>query len=131
MTETESNQAPTSQAGGGDLDTSIQAGGTDPDTSVTVVVGIVGAILVFVIIVALQALFYDCESQTVSRINRGDPRLLSRVRAEQLESINSYGWKDRQKGVVTIPIDKAMELVVKDLAEGEPPRGVDTAGEEQ
>ncbi|HUU82641.1 MAG TPA: hypothetical protein VM243_03960 [Phycisphaerae bacterium] len=94
-----------------------EIGGGDPNTPATVLVGVVGAILTFVVIVALQALFYNVESQTVSRVNQGDPRRLSRRRAEQLEAINSYGWVDRQEGTVTVPIDRAMELVLDELAE--------------
>ncbi len=106
-----------------------EVGGGDPNTQATVLVGIVGAILVFVVIVWLQVLFYDVQDQQVVRINVGDPRQLSLLRAEQLETINSYGWKDQQEGLVTIPIDRAMELVVRELAAGEvPPSG--PAGEQ-
>jgi len=94
-----------------------EVGGGDPHTPTIVLVGIVGAILLFVIIVALQALFYNAETQTVSRINQGDPRQLSRLRAEQLEAISSYGWVDQRQGTVTIPIERAMELTVRDLAD--------------
>ncbi len=94
-----------------------EVGGGDPNTPATVLVGVVGAILTFVVIVLVQAVFYNAEAQTVSRINQGDPRQLSRLRAQELEAINAYGWKDRKKGVVTIPIDRAMELVVRELGE--------------
>jgi hypothetical protein len=105
---------------------SAEVGGGDPGTPATVLVGIVGAILVFVVIVGLQALFYNAETQTVSQVDQGNPRQLSRLRAEQLEAINSYAWKDREQKVVTIPIDRAMELTVEALAGGRPPVAKET-----
>lgn len=96
-----------------------EVGGGDPNTSVTILVFIVSAILVFVAIVALQALFYTVQDQTISQINRGDPRRLTRLRAEQQETLNSYAWKDEQNQVVAIPIERAMDLVVRELASGE------------
>jgi hypothetical protein len=37
---------------------------------------------------------------------------LKAVRAAEDQVLNSYGWVDRQKGAVRIPIARAMELVV-------------------
>lgn len=34
--------------------------------------------------------------------------------AEQEAKLNRAGWIDREKGVVAIPIDRAMELVVEE-----------------
>lgn len=33
---------------------------------------------------------------------------------QQEEQLHSYGWIDRQKGVVHIPVERAMDLAVKD-----------------
>src|ERR1017187_7787739 len=38
---------------------------------------------------------------------------LKAVRAAEEQVLNSYGWVDQQKGIVRIPIARAMELVVK------------------
>lgn len=35
------------------------------------------------------------------------------VRAQWETELNSYGWVDRQKGVVTIPIDRAIDLLAQ------------------
>jgi len=35
-----------------------------------------------------------------------------RKRQEQLKRLNSYGWVDRQKGLIHLPIDRAIELMV-------------------
>ena len=39
---------------------------------------------------------------------------LEAFRARELERLSTYGWVDRQAGVVHLPIERAMELVAKD-----------------
>lgn len=87
----------------------------DPRAPETIVAGVLGAILVFAIIVGLQALFY-----TMQDVERGDkvikvaPEELTRLRAEQTERIGQYRWVDPVAGVATLPIERAMELTVRD-----------------
>jgi hypothetical protein len=38
---------------------------------------------------------------------------LAKMRAAEEQRLNSYGWVDKEKGVVHIPIEQAMELVVR------------------
>ncbi|HVE84307.1 MAG TPA: hypothetical protein VND93_15730 [Myxococcales bacterium] len=39
-----------------------------------------------------------------------------RLRREQLQRLGSYGWVDRDAGVIHVPITRAMDEVVSDLA---------------
>lgn len=90
---------------------------SDPDTPRTLYVGVVGVVLVFVAIIALQALFYHVqESEVARKSGAGAPEELAALRAEQLELLNNYRWIDRNKGTVAIPIERAMELMVSELA---------------
>jgi hypothetical protein len=53
-----------------------------------------------------------------------------RDRAARLQHLRSYGWIDRQRGIVHLPIDRAMDLVVQGeraRAEPAPPPGGATA----
>ena len=87
----------------------------DPDVPASALVGIVGAIVLFLIIVGLQTLFYRAEqAETVSKVYQTDSQALTRLRADQLEELHSYRWIDQQKGTVAIPIERAMELVVEE-----------------
>lgn len=89
----------------------------DPDASATIAFGIVGAILVFVIIVALQALFYRTQNDEYKRkVIAQAPEELSRLVAEQRERLGGYRWVDEKAGVAAIPIDRAMELTTMDYA---------------
>jgi hypothetical protein len=39
-------------------------------------------------------------------------RTAERTRAEQMKQLQSYGWVDRDKGLVHVPIDKAIDQLV-------------------
>jgi hypothetical protein len=41
------------------------------------------------------------------------PKDLRQYKAAQDEILNSYGWVDRQAGVVRIPVDRAMDLLLQ------------------
>lgn len=87
----------------------------DPDVPASAVVGIVSAILLFVIIVALQALFFRMEEGERSRKVYEQPyEALQQLDADQLGTLSSYGWVDQQTQVAHIPINRAMELVVEE-----------------
>jgi hypothetical protein len=88
----------------------------DPDASATIAFGIVGAILVFVLIVALQALFYRMQNEEFKKkVVAQAPEDLSRLVAEQQEQLGAYRWVDQKAGVAAIPIDRAMDLTVREL----------------
>ncbi len=85
------------------------------NTPMIVVAGVVAAVFVFVVIVALQAWFYNVEQAEVARkIVAATPQELAQVTAQHQGQINGYRYVDREKGIVAIPIDMAMEQVVRD-----------------
>ena len=84
----------------------------DPNVAASAVVGIVSAILLFVIIVVLQAFFYRAEKGELEKKVWSQPyQALQQLDANQLELLNSYGWVSEAEGTVHIPIDRAMDLV--------------------
>jgi len=90
----------------------------DPDVPASALVGIIGAILLFAVIVALQAIFYSMEEEELARKVYDQPyEALQELDADQLEQLNSYGWVSETDGVAHIPIERAMELVVEDARE--------------
>lgn len=38
---------------------------------------------------------------------------LARFRGEQARKLHSYGWVDRRKGIIRIPIERAMDLIAE------------------
>lgn len=89
----------------------------DPNTTWTVIVLFIGAIMVFAVIVGLQALFYTIERGEYERkVVALAPEQLSRLRAEQQENLVRYRWINQREGIVAIPVERAMELVVREAA---------------
>jgi len=46
---------------------------------------------------------------------------LEQLRASEEEILNSYGWVDRENGVVRIPIERAIELLAEDSPSADEP----------
>ena len=87
----------------------------DPNVAASAVVGIISAILLFVIIVVLQAFFYRAEQSELEKKVYSQPyQALQQLDANQLELLNSYGWVSEAEGTVHVPIERAMELIAAD-----------------
>lgn len=88
------------------------------NTPVIAVVGFVSAIVTFALIIAVQVLYYQVSAGETDRKVIG-------VRAEEADDMLAqqdaklarYGWVDRAKGSVTVPVERAMDLVVRELQE--------------
>ncbi len=85
----------------------------DLDTQTVTVIGVCGAVGTFVIIVALQVLYYNYEAGEIARKVLAAPQTgTESVLSEQRSRLASYGWVDRQQQIVSVPIDEAMAFVV-------------------
>ena len=86
------------------------------DIPMILTVAIVSVVLTVVAVIGVQALFYSYESVEEHRkvialpTNEANSKL-----AEQEARLARYGWADREKGQVVIPIERAMTLTVKDF----------------
>lgn len=47
------------------------------------------------------------------RLQVNAPEDLRKMRAQEDEVLNSYGWVDKQKGIIRIPIDRAVDLLAQ------------------
>jgi hypothetical protein len=94
----------------------------DVNTPVIALVGFISALLFFAIIILLEVMFYRIESQQhyEKDINQPPQELTALVQREQAR-LAEYRWVDEKKGVVAVPIDRAMELVLADLSSGAKP----------
>jgi hypothetical protein len=80
-----------------------------------VLVGVFSAILIFVLIVALQALFLHAqEDEAYDKVTSVQDEGLRGLQAQQLAVLHGYRWIDRKKGVVGIPIERAMERIIEE-----------------
>ena len=84
----------------------------DPNVAMSAIIGIISAILLFVIIVVLQAFFFRAEQAELEKKVYTQPyQALQQLDANQREMLTSYSWVSEGDGVVRIPIERAMELV--------------------
>jgi hypothetical protein len=91
--------------------------GRDMNMPLILTIGIVGAILVFVVVVAIEAWFYAQQSQERQAKSLAvQNQTLVDNRVQQLRALEGYRWVDQGKGVVAIPIDRAIALTATDYA---------------
>lgn len=87
----------------------------DPEATPTILVGIVGIVLTFVSVVTLDALFHRVQDAEVARKGGGAKESERRaLEAEQRRELTEYAWVDRAEGVVALPIERAMRLVIEE-----------------
>lgn len=88
---------------------------SDPDAFSTVSIGAVGVILLVVIIVAVEALFAQVSRTEFERkVVQEAPQELRSLRAAQLEQLGGYRSVDPKGGAVTIPVERAMQLLIEE-----------------
>lgn len=77
--------------------------------------GVVSALLSFATIIGTQAIYYAYERAQFETKRVQVPFADSDHKLnEQRGRISNFGWVDRKNDVVAIPIDQAMDLVVKE-----------------
>lgn len=94
----------------------------DPDTTSTLLVVVVGTILIVAVVVFVQGLYGRAtRSEFERKVVAEAPAELQRLRADQLMRLSGLTWVDRREGIVTIPIEDAMRMVIREA--GAPPPG--------
>jgi uncharacterized membrane protein len=86
------------------------------DTPKLAVIGVVGTMIVVLVVFAVQVLFYVVTAEVRDERNVAHvDQALARYQAEQDEKLHRTAWVDPQTKKVAIPIERAMELTVRDL----------------
>lgn len=84
-------------------------------------VGAVSVILTVAIVIAVQALYFNyANSETMRKVIEAPTVNADSRLAEQEAKLARYGWVNRAEGTVTVPIERAMELVVDEYRASEP-----------
>ena len=87
------------------------------DTPKLAVIGVVGTMIVVLVVFAVQVLYYTVTAEVRDERNvQHVDQALARYRAEQDEKLHRTAWVDPAAKKVTIPIERAMELTLRDLA---------------
>lgn len=87
------------------------------NTQKVVLAGLLGVILAAAAIMALQVLYYRHlhGAEATERFSEPSPKL-QKLLAEQEERLTEYRVVNAEKGIVAIPIERAMEQVVEGLS---------------
>jgi hypothetical protein len=85
-----------------------------------VVWGTVSVVVLALMLVWLRAYFFTVRNETVfqSVLSVENPKLVE-LRAREEAELSGYGWIDRERGIVQLPIERAMRLVVEESAGGD------------
>ena len=89
---------------------------SEPSDNTTLVsaLGWIGVFLVFVLVVALTYLRDPASTQeTINTVER--IKIRNEVEADQARLVNNYQWVNEPEGVIRVPVERAMELVVEEL----------------
>ncbi len=80
-------------------------------------VGIIGALLLILILLLAQVMFYHAQRwEERGKVEQARWEQLVSLTARQEALLQGYRVVDAREGVVAIPIDRAMDLVVKEHA---------------
>lgn len=82
--------------------------------------GVVLLFLVFGLLVWVICAAMPRGDSYESKRAQGRAEKLKTARADFDKSLGTYGWVDKTKGVAHVPIDRAMELAMADLAQKKP-----------
>jgi hypothetical protein len=101
-------------------------GGDEVNGPKVAVSGLIGALIVFLLIIGAQALYYHVERGMMEeKLGQGAPPQLRELEAQQEDQLHSYRWAEATvpakegapvpaKKAVAIPIERAMELIEKE-----------------
>jgi hypothetical protein len=91
-----------------------------PKVSTLTVLTILVMLLVFVGLVWVVSLQKEAIPTATEQTRAERLKNLAQLNADNQKTLTTYHWVDKSKGIVGIPINRAMELVLKDLAANHP-----------
>ncbi len=96
------------------------SGGADPthvsdiNLGLLATVGAVGAILLFVLVTGTIDLYDSAKTAELQSRSLGQANVpLMDLKFAQMKRIETYRWVDQKHGVVAIPVERAMELMIQ------------------
>jgi hypothetical protein len=92
---------------------------SEPNVRLIAIFGAGTLALLVVSVLALQY-YYDrvLEEQVFVKVQEPVAQTLVDLRAREDEELHSYRYLDREKGTVRLPIERAMELLANEAAQG-------------
>ena len=92
----------------------------DINVPVVFTTGLISALLLFVIVVGIQAWFYhELNRENREKVYGQRNEQLEALRDQQEANLTTYRWLDREQGRVAMPIEQAMKIYVRKHDRGE------------
>jgi ATP/ADP translocase len=89
----------------------------DVKTAKIVMVGVIGAVLIFAVMVLVEVLYYQIETRLHHEgDDQASPEVANQIAQQRAALVAGYSVADAQKKVYNIPVDRAMKLVVRELS---------------
>ena len=90
--------------------------------------GTASVVVLIILLAWLRGYFFVMRNETIEKVYLSAANLkLEELRVQEDSLLTSYGWVNREHGIVHIPIDRAMELVVRET-QSAPAPGTPTGG---
>ncbi|MCB1123182.1 MAG: hypothetical protein KJT03_16630 [Verrucomicrobiae bacterium] len=89
------------------------AANTKQSSSLSSQLAVAAALLVFAVLVYIIYGGKASKKPFVPPVDNPPPTAAT-LRAQEAEVLSTYGWVDKDKGIVRVPVEKAIELVVKE-----------------
>jgi hypothetical protein len=77
---------------------------------------VIGGFLIFVLILVIA--YLPNQAAPIPQGTKTDKEraeILAALRAKEHDTSTTYGWVDQTKGIVRVPIERAMQLTIEDL----------------
>lgn len=89
---------------------------TDPNATTVLLIGFISALVLFVVVIGLLVLLDSTEkAERAEKLGTDPYPRVARYNADQQEQLYSYRWVDEKNQRVAVPVDVAMNLVVRQL----------------
>ena len=85
----------------------------DPDTASTWMVGFISLLLIVVTILLLQVVYYDVLTDEIASKRPQTYAVEELLQSQTAQIERGVRWVDKEHGLVGMPIEMAMELVVE------------------
>jgi hypothetical protein len=94
----------------------------DVNTPVIAAIGLLSVLSLVAFVLLLEVGYYQMSDQLSQQANVDQTELeVSNLMVAQEQQMAGYAWINEKKGIVAIPINRAMDLVLADLAGGKRP----------
>lgn len=92
----------------------------EPKTNLIALLLVSSCVILVVIVVLLQGFYDFTRALKVSRTESAPFEQIQKLRADEEQKLTGYRYVNKESGVVQIPVERAMQLMVEEAKAGQP-----------